>query len=72
MKPFVGKFSPNHAPIGNGRVLALLQQYQCGRPIDRIHKILYPYYDRNSSVLGEAGIQTVVRDPKLQIRYDFY
>ncbi|MDD2709820.1 MAG: hypothetical protein PHV34_17695 [Verrucomicrobiae bacterium] len=72
-KPFVGNISSNHAPLGNGRVMALLQQYQGGKPNDRIHYLLYPDYSRRSSVLGEAGVQTVVFDPVYgNVNYDFY
>ena len=72
MKYYVGELASNHAPISNGKVLALLQQFQGGRAIDRVHRLLYPYFDRESSLLGEAGIHTVARDSKEDIRYDFY
>ena len=72
MKSFIGRFAANHAILGNGRVMALLQQYQGGRPIDRVHRLIYPNFSRESSMLGEAGIHTVVRQEGQKIRYDFY
>ena len=85
MRYFVGNHPLNNVPIGNGRVLVLLQQYglrefkeedmkqyTMRKPVDRISYIFYPYYHKDCSVLGDAGIYTTVNDSKERIRYDFY
>jgi hypothetical protein len=72
MKPFIGKMPANNAPLGNGKTMLLFQQYRTGKTIDRIHYILYPDYSKKSSLLGEAGIDTCVRNSKYSIvNYDF-
>jgi len=85
MNYFIGKHPANNAIVGNGKVLAFMQQY-AGRtfeeeslkiytmrkPIDKISRVLYPYYDRASSILGDAGIYQSIRDSEESIGYDFY
>ncbi|MDY6914345.1 MAG: hypothetical protein SVT52_07815 [Planctomycetota bacterium] len=85
MEYFIGKHPANNAIVGNGKVLALMQQYagrtfedkdlECyamRKPIDKISRVLYPHYDRESSMLGEGGIYQSVRDSEEAILYDFY
>lgn len=70
MKFFVGKESSNNVPLSNGKVLAHLQQYDQNRPVDRIHQLFYPYFDRASSVLGDDGIYSVAKDSREGVWYD--
>ncbi|MDD5774122.1 MAG: hypothetical protein PHX78_11725 [bacterium] len=73
MKSFIGKMSANNAPLSNGQLMILLKQYRTGKPIDRIHYVLYPDYSKRSSVIGEAGIDTLVNDYEYPtVNYDFY
>lgn len=85
MRYFVGYHPLDNVPIGNGRVLALIQQYSLReftekdmrqwtmrKPMDRISHISYPYYHKECSVLGDGGIYAAVKDSKERIRYDFY
>lgn len=85
MKYFVGTHPLDNVPVGNGRVLVLLQQYALRKfaepdmeqfimrkPVDKISHVLYPYYNKESSVLGEGGIYVSVKDTRERIWYDFY
>jgi len=84
-KYFVGKHPLNNVPMGNGKVLVFLQQYAqrkfaepdmeqfiMRKPADKISHILYPYYSKDFSVLGDSGIYVSVKDTEEKIWYDFY
>jgi len=69
---FVGLNPDNHVPLGNGRVLAWLDQYDGYRHIDRMIQVFYPDYDLSSGVLGADGASLVVKDHREKIWYDPY
>lgn len=60
----------NNVPLGNGRVLVWLSQYDGYRPVDKITQAFYPDYDLSSSALGDEGITVLVNDENERIWYD--
>lgn len=73
MRFFVGREPDNHVPVGNGRLLATLQQYDDAQtPVDRLCQLFYPTYDHVGPLLGEEGSSVLVRDPAEKVWYDPY
>ncbi|BAS28347.1 glycoside hydrolase family 15 protein [Limnochorda pilosa] len=67
---FVGMNPDNHVPLGNGRVLVWLDQYESYRPVDRLKQVFYPDFDLSSASLGDEGNTVLVKDRAEKIWYD--
>ena len=69
---FTGRNPDNNVPLANGKVLAWLQQYDGGRPVDKLSQLFYPNYDLTSRLLGEGGSTVLVKLAHERIWYDPY
>lgn len=67
-----GRNPENNVPLANGKVLAWLQQYDGGRPVDKISQLFYPNYDLGSRILGDGGSTVLVKLAHERIWYDPY
>ncbi len=69
-KFFVGRNSQDSVSLGNGEVLCCLQQFVDNKAIDWIKGIYFPYFDRDSELLGKEGSFIMCKDRDERIWYD--
>jgi hypothetical protein len=69
---FTGRNHENNVPLANGTILAWLQQYDAGRPVDKLSQLFYPDYDLSSWILGDGGSTALVKLSHERIWYDPY
>jgi hypothetical protein len=68
---FIGRERDNHVPLGNGRVLATLQQFgPTQEPMDRLSQLYFPSYEPADAMLGEGGVTMLAHDEAEKIWYD--
>lgn len=70
MKFFVGRNQQDTVSLGNGNVLCCLQQFSGNTAIDRINRFYFPFFDRDSQLLGENGSFVMCKDRGARIWYD--